>query len=354
MGDFDTLVSIIVPVYNSAKYLVECMESLIGQTYRNVEIIVINDGSTDESVDIIQHYCKEDCRVALIEKENEGVAAARNVGLARSRGMYVMFVDADDWIASNCVEQAVRYLRKYDLDLILGGTVKSYYKTKEICTIDTSEEILIYENGMEEYIKKVLSNGKVENSPLNSCFTSGPVCKVIKKNVIGATRFPDDLVIGEDTVFNLDVIKKVYRLGVVPELWYYYRMHDGSVTKRYNAKIQDYTERLIKLLLERFGNDAELRPYLCERAIQQFYGMLLLGALNKGAGLNFRHKVKYVRYVVKKDLWQMVFNLCSVKDLPSGKLDKILLYLCIRRWHCLVVLYVKSRNLVKCIMNRRK
>lgn len=355
MGDCnDTLVSIVVPVYNSEKYLNECMQSLLIQTYHNIEIIVINDGSTDGSGVIIADYCKKDCRVICIDKRNEGVSAARNAGISRARGTYVMFVDADDWLAGNCIEQAVVYLEKHNLDMVLGGTVKVYRNRRETCVANTSKDILIYEDGMTECTKRILSNGKVGNSPLNSCFTSGPVCKLFKKDVIGTTRFHNDLVIGEDTVFNLDILKKVHRIGVIPEIWYYYRMHEESVTKKYNPQIQDYTEKLIELLVQRFDAETELRPYLCERSIQQFYGMLLLGALNERAGLSFQKKVSYIRCVLDKDLWKKVLGLCSVEDLPSGKWDKILLQLCNKKLYYLVILYIELRNRIKYVVNRRK
>ena len=94
----EELVSIILPIYNAEKYLERCLESIITQTYANIEIILINDGSTDNSINIIKEYAIKDSRIIIIDKENEGVSVARNIGILKARGKYICFVDADDYI----------------------------------------------------------------------------------------------------------------------------------------------------------------------------------------------------------------------------------------------------------------
>ena len=95
------LISIIVPIYNTEKYLHECLDSIINQTYANFEVLLVNDGSTDSSGIICQEYVKNDSRFRYFEKENGGVSSARNLGLERSEGVYITFIDSDDWVESN-------------------------------------------------------------------------------------------------------------------------------------------------------------------------------------------------------------------------------------------------------------
>ena len=101
------LVSIIVPVYNTAPFLVNCLNSLVGQTYRNIELIVVNDGSKDNSLAIIEQYALSDMRVKVVNQENKGISGARNAGIEKASGEYILCVDSDDWIDIQTCEYAV-------------------------------------------------------------------------------------------------------------------------------------------------------------------------------------------------------------------------------------------------------
>ena len=107
----EDLISIIVPVYNVEKYLEQCLESLLNQTYKNIEIIVVNDGSTDQSLDILKKYSFKDNRIKLYSQKNQGISAARNTALEHINGKYVMFVDSDDWIEINTCEIALHEMK---------------------------------------------------------------------------------------------------------------------------------------------------------------------------------------------------------------------------------------------------
>ena len=111
------LISIIVPVYNVEQYLDDCLISIINQTYKNIEIILIDDGSTDKSGKICDEYAKKDSRIIVIHKENGGVSSARNAGLRIAKGAYIGFVDPDDWIAEDMYEVLYSNAKKYDADV---------------------------------------------------------------------------------------------------------------------------------------------------------------------------------------------------------------------------------------------
>ena len=114
----EELVSIILPIYNAEKYLERCLESIITQTYANIEIILINDGSTDNSINIIKEYAIKDSRIIIIDKENEGVSVARNIGILKARGKYICFVDADDYIEKSMIEKMKCCIDKENVDLV--------------------------------------------------------------------------------------------------------------------------------------------------------------------------------------------------------------------------------------------
>ena len=111
------MISVIVPIYNVEKYLEECLDSIKNQTYSNIEVILVNDGSTDKSKDICERYCKEDTRFKLINQANQGQSVARNNGVAASAGKYIAFVDSDDIIRHDYLEELIRYMSE-DVDIV--------------------------------------------------------------------------------------------------------------------------------------------------------------------------------------------------------------------------------------------
>ena len=117
------LVSVIIPVYNVERYLAQCLDSVSHQTYQNLEIICVNDGSRDGSPDILRRYADEDARIQVIDKANGGVSRARNDALDCARGEYIMFVDSDDWVEPDACENAVNAMREYDADIVMWSYV---------------------------------------------------------------------------------------------------------------------------------------------------------------------------------------------------------------------------------------
>ena len=112
MSESKPLVSVVLPIYNVEKYLPKCLDSVVGQSYENIEIICINDGSPDESEKIVADYMKNDSRIVLINQKNQGLSGARNTGIENAKGEYIMFLDSDDWIDPETVEVAVDEAQK--------------------------------------------------------------------------------------------------------------------------------------------------------------------------------------------------------------------------------------------------
>ena len=128
-------ITVIVPVYNVENYLEKCLDSLINQTYKNIEIIVINDGSTDNQGEICQEYAQKDNRIVYIEKENGGLSDARNVGLDKMTGSYVTFIDSDDWIEQDYIETLYKKIVEYQADIAVGNYILTMKMRKHIISI---------------------------------------------------------------------------------------------------------------------------------------------------------------------------------------------------------------------------
>ena len=125
------MVSIIIPVYNGEKYLEKCIDSLVDQTYKDIEIIIVDDGSTDKTKDIIEHHCRRDTRIKEICISNSGASSARNIGVSSAKGKYILFVDSDDYIELDTVELLVNKIKKDKSDIVCMGHRKIYAEKTE-------------------------------------------------------------------------------------------------------------------------------------------------------------------------------------------------------------------------------
>lgn len=234
-------ISIIVPVYNSERYIDKCIKSLISQTYNNIEIIFVIDVKKDVSVDIINKYSIKDSRIKIVDIENKGAMSNRLEGLKRSTGQYVMFVDSDDYIDKNTIEKLYEYMNKYsnyDIDVIRFGYISENAKhSNEVNVISNPKFIL--KNDFENYIYiKMLSS-----------YSYYPLWgQLIKKSKIDVNKINTSLVMGEDFSFNLDLYNSIYNILLVPECFYHYVKNIDSVMNKKSFDIQlKYMQDLITL-----------------------------------------------------------------------------------------------------------
>ena len=158
--DDQYLVSILVPVYNVEAYLSQCIDSILAQTYKNLQVVLVNDGSTDGSLEVCQTYAEKDARVETHHKENSGVADTRNCLLEKVKGYYVLFVDSDDWIEPDMVECLLRYALEYDADVVnCGNVINDAPCNKDNKNIEVLQQ--------EEAIKLFLEHKKIRGSLWN-------------------------------------------------------------------------------------------------------------------------------------------------------------------------------------------
>lgn len=226
------LVSIVVPVYNSATWLDQCVKSLLHQTYKKIEIILVDDESTDESGKICDYYSKQDDRVKVVHKENGGVSAARNKGLEVATGDWISFVDSDDYLSFDIIEQAIEIANMTDTDLICWN----YVELLDDESIQ-GEPIYIDTIKKEEVISAIIAGyrnkfflGKYIRAVWGKLFKS----KIIKKNNIS---FNEKLYIGEDAVFLLSYMDVIKNLTVCNKHGYYYRILNNSAVRKYKKDL---------------------------------------------------------------------------------------------------------------------
>lgn len=210
------LISVIVPVYNVENYLRKCIDSIIAQTYSHIEIIVINDGSTDNCGEICNEYAITDNRIKVIHGKNSGVSAARNKGIDISSGDYVVFVDGDDYVASDYVECLYNKLVENDANIAVCG-----YMITDINDSDKTVENLIPSDSVilsEEYIR----------SMLNFELIQGVCCKIFKSEYIKSIRFKN-YSYSEDLLFSVESALKEKNIVIIGKGLYHYVTRKDSV-----------------------------------------------------------------------------------------------------------------------------
>lgn len=213
-------VSVIIPVYNAQEYIRQCIESIINQSYENIEIILVDDGSPDECPAIIDEYAKKDERIVVIHKENEGVSAARNDGLNSATGKYIQFVDSDDYLEKNMIRNMVKLMEGLNCDMAMCGF---YDRNKN----HVGQVLPDLENGRcskEDYLVSVM------NDPFS--LTYGVLWnKMFKKKLIDkGANFNNDMNFGEDFIFCLNYMKYANSVGIVKKCMYnYVRFNDKSL-----------------------------------------------------------------------------------------------------------------------------
>lgn len=212
------MLSITIPVYNAEKYLDECVQSLLAQTYKDYEIILVDDGSKDKSVDMCDRYSEKYENVRVIHKENGGVQTARNVGLENSKGDLVAFIDSDDLVDPQAFEIMIKAMERTKADVVACGYRTEYGKI-HLGTYSEIPEAKVFVGGKEA--AKGISNG----------LTGFIWNKVIKKSAIGSLRFRDDMPICEDLFFNYQLMLGINKAAVVDLPLYHYRYVAVSLSK---------------------------------------------------------------------------------------------------------------------------
>ena len=254
------LVSIIVPIYNVEDYLRPCLDSLIAQTYDNIEIILIDDGSPDSCCDICKEYANADGRIVYVRQENAGLSAARNKGLEIYHGEYVLFVDSDDWVSVKLVDSLLSLALKYDVPFVAGGyeRVRSGRMPK---TVNSPS-------------RKSLSTGKeyarLMARPMGVfCFAWG---RLIHRDLMKDFRFPVGKVF-EDVFVMPRIVYPCKNIAVTTETLYFYRIRNTSIShKRFSLKALDEMDAYIALRDFALSvSDKLMARYACSFFLTKYY-----------------------------------------------------------------------------------
>ena len=208
------LISVLVPVYNCEDYIGDCIESIVNQDYRNIQLVIYNDGSTDGSLNICQRYASKYPFITIIGDKNKGVATARNKLLEQIKGEFFLFVDADDWIEPDTLSFLHDIQKKYDSDITVCAVKRKSTNCDEI-----SIELWNKDQFIVEFLKHKRLNGSLWN-------------KLIKSNLIRENKFRTDIFYGEDALFVWQILKNANRIVVTDKPLYNYRYNAQSISRQ--------------------------------------------------------------------------------------------------------------------------
>lgn len=206
------LVSVIIPIYNVEKYLIRCIDSVVSQSYANLEIILVNDGSTDSSLEVCLQCAKKDSRIRILNKENGGLSSARNAGLDVCNGEYIMFVDSDDWIPNFAVESLLKDVTVYQSKLVQGNMMRTQESVELNLSTTDSERIL-----RDEAISRML-----QGEWISAC------AKLFHRSLFANLRFPEGRT-NEDYAILIYIFEQIDYLVLNPNIVYFYYTRPGSI-----------------------------------------------------------------------------------------------------------------------------
>lgn len=328
------LISIIMPVYNAEKYLNRSIESIMNQTYNNMEIILVNDGSTDNSLEICTNYQKKDNRIKLINQENKGVSIARNRGIDEATGHYIMFIDSDDYIEKNMIEDMEAKITEDDIDLVISGIKMNYIRNGQV----VGEEKYQLKDKMYS-IEEMLNDILIDLDLICIC---GPCCKLYKKEILKKNniKFTNEFTMGEDTWYNLDYIDACTgKIVTVSNIYYNYMREnpDSLFTKYYDnyIKITEKVYNKFLNLLERKANSKAIARYKKNYILNLVYA----NYINFKYETTHKKKIEDLEYSLKNNV--VANEIKSVKAV--GNKEKIFIFLIKHKYKHILYLYFKIK-----------
>lgn len=297
-------VSIVIPIYNTIEYqLCECINSIRNQTYENIEIILIDDGSEK----YIEGICKEaelkDNRIHYYKQENKGVSSARNLGVSKATGDYIMFIDADDWLDEDCIE-ILQNKTNFEYDIIAFSYIKEFEKHKELISVHNSNV-----------------DGKIKSEfyKIYNMHILGTSCmKLYKKEIFENCCFDEELKNAEDVEFNFRAFNSISNFFYVNKYFYHYRIQNQSAVRGFNhSMIENYEKTINKMseTLKQFNDEINQKAYFSFLCIA--YLMICLNYVynveNKNKNKNRR---KMLNEIGNKEYFKELFSSIDKIDLP--------------------------------------
>lgn len=310
-------VSIVVPVYNGARFLKECLDSLLSQTLRDVEVIVVDDASTDSTPTVLSDYRRRDPRVVVLTQDkNTGVSGARNRGIEAAQGEYVGFCDADDWIEPPMFEILYDAAKRREADVSFCGVYKNLERRAVQVDLPFADGACFDARGIRETLVPAMLSTKTDSEELP---VSGYTPRnLFRRELLAGLSFDTDIHYAEDLLFIVRALLRARLATVVNRPLYHYRFHGGSATKRYSAHVPASHERCHARLEEAFDGEGLTQAYAQRMRIRRRKSAVLAveNLSLPGTPYGFWERVARARAYMRREDVRSLFALVPLKGLP--------------------------------------
>lgn len=329
------LISVIIPVYNAEKFLHKCLNSVLKQTYENFELILVNDGSKDNSLQICQEWSLKDSRVKTIDQKNQGPGAARNTGLVAANGDYIYFLDSDDFIEDDLLATAIKSIEEFKYDMILFGFNKLTIDGKRISTIKHKEADLRNLQQQQENLAELFLDG--------GCFAVWD--KLFRKDFLIQNNIVFDLKKrGEDLAFMIKSYQCATSLKAISNILHNYHVVYNASHKYDKFIIENHTENyasLFELLSNKDGNisiQTNSNKYL-KRTFVLWFGIVVPMNIVNNKDLSIAQKRTYLKSLYFQD--QFTFWLKFLKNIKVSKKDETIFRVVTTKNISIIILFIK-------------
>lgn len=290
--DMNELISIVIPIYGVEKYLRQCLDSVINQTYKDLEIILVDDGSTDGSPGICDEYAAKDSRIVVIHKENGGRVSARKVGVQKAHGVYTVYVDGDDWISLDYVEELYKSASQNSADMVICTCVN---EGKE-----RDKEKLYFTEGKynRKQLETIVFPKMIFTGRFDEFGIRPHVYKMYKTVLLKEYQkdVPDEICLGEDAALVYPMLLACENIFILDKAIYHYRFNDKGITLKYNRMIPKSSIILNRYLRGKMPEEytTQLDFYHCLMALTNAVNVAR-GGMNRGFGIRMRNLEEFYR-----------------------------------------------------------
>lgn len=340
------LVTIVVPIYKVEEYLDRCVSSVVNQTYKNLEIILVNDGSPDHCPQMCENWAKRDSRIKVVHKENEGLGMARNTGIENATGEYICFFDSDDYVEPTVIEESMLVAEKENADIVSFGNDRVTQDGRILARRVPTPPKAVFEGEeiLSVLLPKALSYDPTTGEHWNlslAAWASLYSMELIQKS---GWRFVSEReIISEDYYSLMKLYGSIEKAVILSKVFYHYFVNPTSLTKIYRPdryeKVRYFYQQLVKL-----GDEMGVTPYIAEEAAATYAG-LTIGCLKQAVSSKESWKAKWllVREIVSDSCLQDVL---AHQRFSGDKLEKKMLWHAIRNEKTVLCwLILKARNI---------
>lgn len=315
-------ISIIIPVCNAEHYLPKCLNSVLGQTFKNIEVICINDGSTDRSAEILQRFSTKDNRIRVVHQKNGGVSSARNTALHYVKGKYILFLDSDDWIDHGTCETAFRTIQEHRADVVFWSYIREFKDDSKPKMI-YKEECIVFEDETKKSLQRRFIGlyGEELSQPENADAVGTVWGKLYKSTLIIENKLTfeslEEIGTSEDAYFNLKVFNYVDKAVYINRYFNHYRKdNETSETAVYNKELFVQWNALFDLM-EKYIEEQRLGEE-CFSALENriALGLIGLGLRTMKSNLPKREQVRELQQILSSERYRMAFSQLTLEYFP--------------------------------------